>query len=1009
MSKIGSSQVDPDSLRDAAVRLVERLLEPGCAESWLADLGAAPSADAADALRSLGELGLPSDLLATLFWRIAQFAHSKSDRQIAPPSSLSSALPRLLRYFEQVRSPLALATLFERDPDALPILLRVFSVGGRLADIILADVESFDLLRVVQGKSVSRDALLADLLREIEATGGERAAGHALRRVHDREVLRIGYGLLSCAANARRAGEDLAQLAEVLCEAALEVAQRRTTRGHDAAADRKWLLLALGDCGARLMHFDAPLKLLFLDDAFPNGAAKDASAAREDEADRIAKTVVSLLSSGDAPPYSVDLAFRIEPESPRLVAPLRRAVQRLDKFGRTWQRLEMLSARVVAGSPELEASLLSQLTPWLYRRRLTDADIDGLLFQYRKWRRLASESGLDALLRGVRILQLMLGGEHPDVRGAHLLDALKPLAAAGAWKPAQADELAEHLLYLAQNRLLRQIGAPTSDDEAHRRADAAQRIIGAALTDLFGEAPSPSAASELVMDPLPTEQEIVAALAPYGFAQPLEAGKVLAELAQESSPFLSTRKCRHYLAKIAPALLSSLSRTTSPDHALSVLARVVDSLGAKGALWELFLANPPSMELCVRLCAYAPYLSHILIANPGFIDELVDSLQLARLPSLAAMESRLNDLCKGVELEQAIHEFKSALHLRIGVRDILGKEEISTTHQALGQTAEAILRRVVAEQIRDLTAKHGVPIAEPDGKECGYVLLASGKVGALEPNYHSEIDFALIYQADGATRPASRQMTSVSCAHFFGQAAQRSLRRLTSRGRLGQLFTVNSELRPLGVQGPLAVSMEALAPHYLEGERTWRELLWLCKARPVGGDAALAAQVQELLRAALSRASIRRAQVEEFRQFRREQAAGARPLNLKRAPGGTLHIELLAQFLQLAYAERFPRILTPGTLDALARLQREGLLSASEASLLSGHYRFLRTLESRLRLMNTQARHDLPQQEPELRALAAFVGGGSPDVLQEECVSALRDVEAAIAAREVRLAKELPD
>jgi [glutamine synthetase] adenylyltransferase / [glutamine synthetase]-adenylyl-L-tyrosine phosphorylase len=142
-------------------------------------------------------------------------------------------------------------------------------------------------------------------------------------------------------------------------------------------------------------------------------------------------------------------------------------------------------------------------------------------------------------------------------------------------------------------------------------------------------------------------------------------------------------------------------------------------------------------------------------------------------------------------------------------------------------------------------------------------------------------------------------------------------------------------------------------------------------------------------------------------QFRQSQSADASPHNLKRAPGGTQQIELLVQFLQLTFAGAHPRILTPGALDAIARLRDCGLLEQAHAAALEENYRFLRSIESRLRLMNTQARHDLPSNDLELRSLAQFVGAESGAALQEQCAAAMSAVQAVISAREATLAREL--
>src|SRR5439155_21897027 len=152
---------------------------------------------------------------------------------------------------------------------------------------------------------------------------------------------------------------------------------------------------------------------------------------------------------------------------------------------------------------------------------------------------------------------------------------------------------------------------------------------------------------------------------------------------------------RYLLASILPRLLSEIGATPNPVRTLSNLARVSDSLGGKAVLWDLFRFNPPSLQLYVRLCAASPYLSDILTTNPGMIDELVDSLQLANLATRQELNATLGELCRGVADTLAVlHDFKNAQHLRIGVRDILAKDDIDRTHEALADVAETCLAHV---------------------------------------------------------------------------------------------------------------------------------------------------------------------------------------------------------------------------------------------------------------------------------------------------------------------------
>ena len=58
-----------------------------------------------------------------------------------------------------------------------------------------------------------------------------------------------------------------------------------------------------------------------------------------------------------------------------------------------------------------------------------------------------------------------------------------------------------------------------------------------------------------------------------------------------------------------------------------------------------------------------------------------------------------------------------------------------------------------------------------------------------------------------------------------------------------------------------------------------------------------------------------------------------------------------------------PTVLESNTLDALGALSAAGCLSPEDAAFFAERYRFMRSVEARLRLMNTVARHDLPEDE----------------------------------------------
>jgi glutamate-ammonia-ligase adenylyltransferase len=89
--------------------------------------------------------------------------------------------------------------------------------------------------------------------------------------------------------------------------------------------------------------------------------------------------------------------------------------------------------------------------------------------------------------------------------------------------------------------------------------------------------------------------------------------------------------------------------------------------------------------------------------------------------------------------------------------------------------------------------------------------------------------------------------------------------------------------------------------------------------------------------------------------------------------------------LQLQHASRRPEVLVQSTQAVIAALAGAGAIPADLANRLGEGYRFLRRVESGLRLLNSSARHDLPADRVQLAQLALLLGHGNPDRLRDLC------------------------
>jgi glutamate-ammonia-ligase adenylyltransferase len=1013
-------------------RVVDLLERPERAARWFLSQGLEDGRRAALNLASIARSGMSLDLIAVICDQLARHLPRISDPDMA--------LNNLDRFVGAARNPLALGSLFERDAEALPTLLQIFSTSQFLSDWLMRDPESFDLLRLTEGQPVSRNALRDDICSNVAAVDDERVVTRILCGFRHREMLRIAYGDIVRGQPLETVTSQISYLADAIIEAAVRAAWRFQTekrgvpRLANGAAGR-FAVLALGKLGGEELNYSSDIDLMFLSDG-PGKTDGQRSVSNGEFFDRLAKQIVKLLTEPTVlgTSYRVDLRLRPEGQQGPAVRDWDSALRYYDVSGRTWERQAFVKARAVAGDLTLGNFLLDQLQPWIYRRYLSRADIAGIRALKRRIEQRVQREGGDTRnvktghggIRDIefciQFLQLLNGADLPEIRLGNTLLALAQLERVGCLTMQERQILEENYRFLRkiEHRLqilfdLKTHLLPDSDKELRRlairagyhdrsdgsaldafRHDLAQatnlnrRILDHLLHDAFGDDAS-APETDLVLDPHPQPEMIERCLQRYHFRDVPAAYANLMALTTEPVSFLSTRRCRHFLASIAPHLLKAVAETPDPDSTLVNLSQVSDSLGGKGVLWELFSFNPPSLRLYVRLCAASPYLSGILTTNPGMIDELMDSLMLDRLPTYATLKITLHELCRGAEdLDPILHSFKSFQHLCVGVRDILGKEDLRDTHRALSDIAEVCLQEIAEREYRALVEKLGRPVKKREGcggEPCGWVIVALGKLGGREPNYHSDLDVVFLFEADGQTEhdKRGRRGDTTTNQHFFSQLGQRIIKVVTRIGPHGRLYELDPRLRPTGKSGSLAVSLDEFARYFADGRGQLWERQALCKARPICGTAAAEEQTMNVIRRAITEYDWQPTSAEEIRRMRIRMQQSATDQNLKRGIGGTVDVEFIVQMLQLKYVAQHPAILVPGTLDALDALQQAGLLGADDARQLGRAYRFLRSIESGLRLMNTAARHDLPEDELELKKLAFLIGAESWRQLAEDC------------------------
>ena len=190
---------------------------------------------------------------------------------------------------------------------------------------------------------------------------------------------------------------------------------------------------------------------------------------------------------------------------------------------------------------------------------------------------------------------------------------------------------------------------------------------------------------------------------------------------------------------------------------------------------------------------------------------------------------------------------------------------------------------------------------------CELIVLALGKLGGREPNYHSDLDLVFLYEAEGTTVAArAARGATTSNSHFFSELGQRIIKAASQFGPHGRLYEVDPRLRPTGRSGALAMPLTAFVRYFREGGGPA-----VGAAGPVQGarHRRLARRRPQRAMAAVTDVDLLPAVAAAGRRRNPARCGGGSRNRPRRrtssaAAGGTMDAEFIVQMLQLKHGAR---------------------------------------------------------------------------------------------------------
>ena len=850
---------------------------------------------------------------------------------------------------------------------------------------------------------------------------GGRGLPSALRVARQLVLERLAVLDVEQAAPLATITHAMTALAEATLEIALAAARSaqdlRCGPPLDAAGQViDFWILGMGKLGARELNVSSDIDLIYVyeDDGETAGPLK--LSAHEYFAN-VAKRLYTLIgdTTDDGFVFRVDLALRPNGNSGPPVLSLAMLEEYFLVQGREWERFAWLKSRVVA--PRLAVAsgralpIRALVSAFVYRRYLDYGIFESLRQLHRKIREEAqrraagrperandvklSRGGIREIEFIVQLLLVVRGGQFPEIRTRSTLKSLQRLAGRGLMKPDVAAKLADAYVFLRQvehriqylddqqthllptqdadlswiaqsmglaacqpgdavrERPATAWGNPALFCELLNRLGEIRELVATEFDMLLhdGAAPAVGAAARNGCKacgpaPLAVDSETLLDNLPAALAQRVR------QLASHPRVLNLRDEGKLRLGKLVQRCAGCVADGHCTEAAALRFIDWIEPLLRRDSYLALLVERPEVMRRLLRLLGLARWPMQYLMRHPGVIDELSDQRMLDQRFDAAEYTQALQDRHSawqrgGEDNEDALLDTLRHAHhaevFRTLVRDVEGLVTVELVADDLSALADATLACTLRWVWPRLRLHHrDTP---------HFAVIAYGKLGGKELGYGSDLDVVFIY--DDADEPDPDRAQEV-----YGHFVRKLITWLTLRTAAGELFDIDTALRPNGNSGLLVTSMASFE-RYQVGRGSNTAWTWehqaLTRARFCAGSPDLAQRFDAVRRLVLAAprdgAALRREVIDM-----RSKVSAARPVpagryDVKHSPGGMMDAEFAVQALVLTESAHHPGLLdNAGNIALLQRAEAAGLLPPAVGMAAAAAYRELRRAQHGARL-----------------------------------------------------------
>ncbi len=798
-----------------------------------------------------------------------------------------------------------------------------------------------------------------------------------------------------------------------LAELALDVAmlESRTTldaqygppQSESGTAAQMWVI-GMGKLGARELNVSSDIDLIYVYDHDGQTAGRLGTSEGEARGSRISnheyfahqvKAIYALVgeTTEHGFVFRLDLALRPHGGSGPAAMSLSALEDYFQAQGREWERFAWLKSRVVAPTACVRDSsaqaLRGAVLPFVFRRYLDYSVFDALRILHRQIREHAakrsagrperandvkmSRGGIREIEFTVQLLQVVRGGQFPELRTRRTVDALMRLANAGLMGQETADALArayeflrrvEHRIQYLDDQQTHVL--PTRDDDLAWIAqtlgyanscpflhdlDSHRELVADEFDKLLGGKPDckgctkGAASSSLQASAAPALDDLLEHLSSQWPAQ----FKARLQQWRNHPKVLALRdESRARLSQLVQRTALWLSEGSVTEEAALRIMDWIEPLLRRESYLALLLERPQVHQRLLRLLGAAKWPARYLLLHPGVIDELAsDAMLHERFDSASYLQElavRLVSLrITGEDDEETcLNLLRRAHHaevFRTLARDVEGTLSVEQVADDLSALAEATLTIALDWCWQRLKNKHR--------ETAQLAIIAYGKLGGKELGYGSDLDIVFVYEDNHE-----------QAGEVYAVLVRKLINWLTVKTSEGDLYEIDTALRPNGNSGLLVTSFAAYANYQQQrGSNTaWTwEHQAMTRARFVLGTEPLRHQFESIREGVITAprdAALLRLEITAMR----DKVRAAHPIkgdlfDVKHSRGGMVDAEFAVQYLVLAQSAQHPALrANSGNIALLQRAEAAGLLPTGVGQAAARAYRALRRVQHQARL-----------------------------------------------------------